>query len=383
MINISGKIKQNKRWRGILDWCMALLLSLTLINVVCFGYVKDVAGVERSGGAVYAASQPGTVTINYEEGYGINKIDENGYTNSTSNLAEDGYILILGNSMTREVNVMPGDRYVQQLNSMVAQKCGGDASETAYVYSISRGGALFAELASGYDAALEEFPNAKAVIIQLVFSNKDHILTKDYIDQIYNQRFYDESQKVTFIMENEDKFSSMKHFVKNTFPIIPFVQNRRLNKIDKSFVGAFGIDKFTKKNGSNVQATDGGGHIDVVDVNEEYEHDLQALIDVLEYLNSKNDIPLIILDIPEIASFDEKAIEFNLYQQNDWEKACAEAGVTFLGMTDEFQQLYQNEKRLPYGFANTTMGKGHLNKKGNRVVAETLYRTLKDLEVIE
>ena len=363
--------------KKILSWITAAMAAVICVNFICMLYVREPGGIERSGGPIYAASQPGVVSVNCEEGYGFNKTDRNGYTNYTDNLAQDGYVLILGNSMTRATNVFPEDRYVQQLNRMFADSIGGDASETAYVYSITRGGALFAELASGYDAAIEEYPNAKAVVIQLAFSNKDMEINKDLLDKVYDQRNYDYTQTAEYIFENERPFKRFKHWVKSSLPLIPFAQNRRFNRIGHPFSAAFGIDW-----NALVYSGESDSETDSILVESEIDKK-EILVEALTYLNSKNDIPLIIIDMPEIRFFDEKSIEYNLYDQRIWEEACAEAGVTFIGMTEEFDNMYAQDGKLPYGFNNTTMGAGHLNKDGNRLVAKTLYQKLKELEVVE
>lgn len=363
--------------KKILSWITAAIAAVICVNFLCLFYIREPGGAERSGGAIYAISQPGRISVNCEEGYGFNKTDRNGYTNYTDNLAQDGYVIILGNSMTRATNVFPEDRYVQQLNKMFADSIGGDASETAYAYSITRGGALFAELASGYDAAIEEYPNAKAVVIQLAFSNKDMEINKDLLDKVYAQREYDYTQTAEYIFENEGVFKRFKHCVKSSLPLIPFAQNRRFNKFGHPFSTAFGINWNALVYGKESECESDS----ILDDSESEKKEI--LVEALTYLNSKNDIPLIIIDMPEIKFFDEKSIEYNLYNQEIWKEACEEAGVPFIGMTEEFDNMYAYEGKLPYGFTNTTMGAGHLNKDGNRLVAKTLYQKLKELEVIE
>lgn len=356
--------------KRLISWMAAFLLSFLAINLICMGVARETGGIERDGGAIYAVSQPGKLSINTEEGVGYAKTDSNGYANVTDNLSEDGFVLVLGNSMTRAVNVPQKKTYVYQLSTKFADEKRDNPDETAYVYGISRGGALFAELASGYDAALSEFPGAKAVVIQTLAENRDLGIAPEYLQGIYSQRFYDETQSAEYIFSNEDAVAKGRHLIKNVFPIISFAQNRRLNKLQDAFDGAFGIDWSI-----TVQAAE--------ELREKKQDELQALTDVLAYLNEKNDIPLIILDIPEIAGFDENGVYFNHYYKSTWEQACENAGVTYINMDNVFEKMYLEEHKLPIGFSNTTLGYGHLNVDGNALVANELYKTLKDLEVIE
>ena len=48
----------------------------------------------------------------------------------------------------------------------------------------------------------------------------------------------------------------------------------------------------------------------------------------------------------------------------------------FVDLTDDFKGLYEQQHELPYGFANTQVGKGHMNQYGYRVLAERLSKEL-------
>jgi hypothetical protein len=59
---------------------------------------------------------------------------------------------------------------------------------------------------------------------------------------------------------------------------------------------------------------------------------------------------------------------------------CAEAGITFVDMTNRFLQAHADDRVTPHGFHNVKMGTGHLNAHGHRMVAEELARTIRGLE---
>ena len=48
-------------------------------------------------------------------------------------------------------------------------------------------------------------------------------------------------------------------------------------------------------------------------------------------------------------------------------------------MRPVFAQYYEEHKEIPYGFANTKPGNGHLNKLGHRLVAETLITYIEEV----
>ena len=57
-------------------------------------------------------------------------------------------------------------------------------------------------------------------------------------------------------------------------------------------------------------------------------------------------------------------------------EVCAELGIVFLDMTEDFQTLYREESVLTHGFSNTAVGEGHLNEAGHRVIADALKAIL-------
>jgi lysophospholipase L1-like esterase len=61
-----------------------------------------------------------------------------------------------------------------------------------------------------------------------------------------------------------------------------------------------------------------------------------------------------------------------------FEKACEDNDIIFVDMTDDFKQLYEEKNILPYGFINTKVGRGHLNKYGHMVIAKKLAQVIKE-----
>lgn len=55
---------------------------------------------------------------------------------------------------------------------------------------------------------------------------------------------------------------------------------------------------------------------------------------------------------------------------------CAKNGLIFLDLSDRFRAEYAAAHILPHGFANSSVGSGHLNSDGHRMLAEELYRVM-------
>lgn len=63
-------------------------------------------------------------------------------------------------------------------------------------------------------------------------------------------------------------------------------------------------------------------------------------------------------------------------EKADFAALCAKNGLIFLDTSDRFAAEYQSKHILPHGFANSSVGSGHLNSEGHRMLAEELYRIM-------
>lgn len=57
-------------------------------------------------------------------------------------------------------------------------------------------------------------------------------------------------------------------------------------------------------------------------------------------------------------------------------EGCEENGILFVDMTEDFQTLFDQRHKLPYGFINSRVGKGHLNGYGHDIIAWRLWDTI-------
>lgn len=61
-------------------------------------------------------------------------------------------------------------------------------------------------------------------------------------------------------------------------------------------------------------------------------------------------------------------------------KACRSNGIYYLDLSDRFTREFKENHRLPFGFANTPVGLGHLNKYGHAMMADELYKLISEVE---
>lgn len=55
---------------------------------------------------------------------------------------------------------------------------------------------------------------------------------------------------------------------------------------------------------------------------------------------------------------------------------CASCEIIYVDMTDDFNKLYNDSHILAYGFTNTAVGTGHINKYGHQMIAKKLVEVI-------
>ena len=73
--------------------------------------------------------------------------------------------------------------------------------------------------------------------------------------------------------------------------------------------------------------------------------------------------------------FDDKCRKYESGERKLYQRLCAENGVVFLDLTEK-NIAAALDGQLPFGFANTTPGTGHINRLGLRIFAEGVYEQL-------
>lgn len=72
------------------------------------------------------------------------------------------------------------------------------------------------------------------------------------------------------------------------------------------------------------------------------------------------------------------SFEDDPYTVAQFKRSCDDSGILFLNMSDRFKEEYENTYILPYGFSNTPVCQGHLNKYGHAMIADELYNLISE-----
>lgn len=108
---------------------------------------------------------------------------------------------------------------------------------------------------------------------------------------------------------------------------------------------------------------------------------LDSLLSQMSDTVASSGAKLIIVYHPATILQEDGSIEFDTAQDEEdaFAALCEKNGIYFLSMRDRFQQEYDEDHILPYGFANTSVGSGHLNRYGHEMMAEELYTLMQEV----
>lgn len=333
----------------IMQWLVAIALAVVLCNILLAFYHRPAGWIERTESATNAIWRPGSTLLMGTEGRGRYKVDKDGYLNADLP-KQEGYCLVLGASYTQGKEVEFGKRYTDLLNNMLT-----DSEYELAVYNCSQDAKFLPGIINDFYAVTQEFPDAKTIVIET--GNTDFLSSE--LRAACIQHGFDENQVGSIIIKNMSTVQKAKLMIKESLPLYTIL---------KSQLAAI------KAKDSSVQVED--ELVNVIDREKE-----QSLNDALRLIRSQFDGKLIIMYHPNVLLSADGDMEIIIQDTTAmFESACTANDIVFLDMSDAFLEAYKENYAVPYGFSNTTIGTGHLNEDGHRVIAEELYKVLKEGE---
>ena len=342
--------KTTRYLKQISGWAFAALIAALICNAACFAFYDPFQELKREHGSTTGFLLPNSRGVYGLEGYCITKTDENGYLNAATPRASEYYV-VAGASHTEGLFIPQKSRYSDLLSDMLYD------DGLAHTVNIARSGNFFSVVIQHFDGILGEFPDAKGIIIETDSLAYD---TKALHDSMVQEGYDPDETAQSIITSMSGRQRSMLK-IKQSLPLL-----RELHK------------QYYTWQDSRKPA----GESDILDPDfwqSEYEGDFEtALNDLMKYLRSRTDKQIIILYHPAVSL--EKDGSMKILTNNAesyYEKVCTENGIIFVDMTDRFVEAYDNDHVIPYGFYNTTMGDGHVNRPAHEMMAEELAKVLK------
>ena len=323
-------------------------MGFCFVNLLCFGYERPVGWFDTPNGPSPSGWNPGAVLIRGTEGYGIAKVDENGYFNPAGVLQEN-YILCMGSSHTQGKEVPPDKKYTALMNAHFSQGEGQLA-----VYNIACDGNFLPSLIRHFSAAMEAFPDAGTVTIEINGTDFPSEEIRDAMQQVaYKEESSVRNQKLAM-----GATQKVKTLIKEYFPLLRLIKSKL----------------------ETIRAT---GEVSVsspeIPADEQKEDAVRA---AAKMMRQEYDGEIIFLYHPSVA-IDANGTVSCVYDDffDTFQKICDENRISVVDMGASFLENYQQEKTLPYGFLNTVPGSGHLNTTGHRLIAEALIEKIQGNEL--
>lgn len=334
-VNMTDKEKVSS-FKSILQWFLAGIIALAITSAFVVLYNYSGTHIVNESGATDYRWQANQYKGNMTEGINWMKMDANGFNNLSADTT-DISILLMGGSHMEAIQIPAEKNAGSLLNDML---------KDAKVYNIGMSGHQIANCLDNLEAAVCEFKPSGYVIIQ----TGDLTLTDDIIIDLRDG-----------LLEDIPSYDSGALYYMQKIPALKVIYKQLTDKITNDvknvtpIVSKSGepslIGKFTNKS--------------IL---------LSSVMQDKRDFCAENGLRLVIVYTP-LTALDENG---NLERRDDsaWVEAfsgvCENAGIDFIDCFDAFKSNYEHNHEVPYGFSNSSMGSGHLNAAGHRVLAEQI-----------
>lgn len=268
--------------KQIVQWFLAIVISLIILNSIVSFYALSPGFLHRDGGATRGVWMPESFIVKGDEGRSISRVDRNGYINVSDKLADSEYVLFMGNSQSNGIQVDADKRYISLLNHKLQE---ANADDRVYAYNVSADGSDFCDLVSGFTAAVQEFPNSRAVVLQIGSTN----WSLDKLQNCTVQRPFMQEQTGAYMAAHLSGKQKLRHVIKVGFPFPIYLKEVKIKDIKLNFHNAFW----------HSEAGEISEEETILDVDwDMYE---RALEDVCSFLHRNYDGQLFILELPSVS----------------------------------------------------------------------------------
>lgn len=337
--------------KQIPGWILAALIAVILCDLACFAFYNPFSELSRKHGSTTGFLLPGSIGTYGLEGYCITRIDERGYVNRDLPIADDYYV-VAGASHTEGLFIPTHLRYSDLANDTLYN----DGKN--HMINIGKSGNYYSVVLQHLDGILGEFPDAEGIIIEtdsLAYDTKAL-----YDSQI--QAGFDPAETADALMSSLGTKQKAVMKIKQGLPLLRLLHKQYYTYLE-----------------SRASDTEGSDILDPEFWKSEYEGDFEiALDDLMQFIRNKTDKKIIILYHPAVKLEADGTMSIMTNNAEDYyKKVCPKYDITFIDMTYRFEEAYNNDHVIPYGFFNTTMGSGHINRKAHEMMAEELEKVLR------
>ena len=318
---------------------ISLLLAIIICSLFCLVYSYNMLHITAPTGASDLRDVPNSFCTNMIEGYGWIRMDANGYNNVEAYDSVD--VLVMGGSHVQGWQVSQKENLTYRLDQYLQKMT---------VYNVGESGHPISTCINNLDNACGAFsPNYVVIDINISVFDMD----------------------------------DMEHVLNGTYPKPVLASDHLIYRVIRNGIPAVApvilqLQKWIQSNESEKNVNDTIGYNETA-----YGELLDRFLDYAEEVVDKHNCKLIFLYHPSnysvnsegILQYEDESEEFNILQAS-----CDEHNIILVNTKEENIRMYEEQRVLPNGFVNTSLGKGHLNRYGHEAAAKVLADTIMELE---
>lgn len=331
------------------------VLAFIILTIFCIFYSNTPVHYDNPDGATDYIWEPHVFYSHGTEGFAWGKTNNEGYMNMfdyDENMQID--ILIMGSSHMEANAVAMDENTASRLNSLL---------EEDTVYNIGVSGHTFLTCACNLNAAINKYkPTRYIVIVTDSISFSEQALSDAINGSI--AKIPSHSGGIIGLLQRNQYLRLIYSQINN------YMEKQARDKGDIENI----------ENIENVENNANGAESVRLENNE-----LLLLDTLLQKMSTSvgdSDTKIIIVYHPSTIIKEDGSLQLvcdkNLIDQ--FQKLCNNNSILFLDMSDRFIKEYESAYVLPYGFSNTSVGSGHLNKYGHTMIADELYKLIAEVE---
>ncbi len=328
-----------KTFLWIFKAAVAGILALATASAVCLIYYNPGIHITNETGATDYRWIANSFQSNMTEGIAWNLTDKNGFYNSADAPDKNMNVLIMGSSNMEGTHVFTKQNVPYLLSELTGLS----------VYNIGISEHTLLTCVSNLENALSAMQPTDYVIIESLAST----FSAEAIEKC-----------VSGEMKNFSSHDSGILFYLQKIPYLKLVYAQLVHWNAANSGGKTSIEEKGPENTAIQQKIPMDSYI--------------KLAEKIQETCRKHSVQPVIFYHPNLSlNYDgSAAAKLNEESLAALEAACEANGILFVDMTDAFLEMYRESNVLPNGFCNTGIGTGHLNKHGNRAIAQKLAEVI-------
>lgn len=326
-------MKKSKVLLWFVKAAIAFLIALIAVNGLCYIYYNIPAHYDNPSNATDYKFEASKFWSRWSpEGLAHGRTNNDGYLNKLDLGEKEINILFMGSSHGEGYNVNSDENAVAVLNDCLDGKM--------YAYSIATSSHTLLTNLKNLDAAIETYQPTDYVVIEFPTIKMD-------------------LQKMQKLLDgNVARLPSQNTGIIAMLQKVPYFR-----LLYSQLATAQQADTVAKEPANDMGA---------------YGTALNELLLKASETAEKHKVKLILLyhGHPALNADGTLSITDDADYVSAMDTACANNHITFVNMSDTFVRYYNETHNLPYGFINTAVGVGHLNRYGHKLIGQKLYETI-------